>query len=598
MGPPDRLRPVETLFEVAEEVVPDPIVGTVRQPRSHGEVRYHRVQGERRGTWIITAEPNVTMRLKRVFGRIDPKRDGSLWISDTPDTGADVQWVLSRWPLTMNDATRARLEESVAAYEAAREAVDRIFGGERLRFAREPIREPRGYQLEAADLALTTGRLLLGDDVGLGKTFSSLLMLRHPESLPAVVVCPLHLQEQWAGEIRKTFPKLRIHIVQKTTVYDPSRKRGAHGRVPDVLVMSYSKIFGWADHLAGETRTAIFDEAQELRISTSQKYRACARLADDAMFVMGTTATPVYNYGGELYNVMQVIAPDSLGTRAEFIQEWGSENNGKVTVKNPQALGAHIREEGLFLRRTRKDVGRELGDCIRVPHLVDADADVLNREATDVAGLASLILSGAGTGEERMRAAGDLDWRMRRATGLAKAPYVAAFVRMLLESEAKVVLWGWHRDVYGIWHKAFDDAKIGYAMYTGSETPAAKIRENERFLGDEKCRVLIMSLRSGAGLDGLQEVCRVGVMGELDWSPAMHDQCLGRLHRDGQEDPVVGYFLTCEFGSDPTILDTLGVKRSQAEPIRDPTAPVLVNMNVDPNRIKRLAEAVLKQQNG
>lgn len=536
------------------------------------------------------------MRLKRVFGRINPKSDGSLWVSDTPDTGADIQWVTSRWPMRMNDVTLARLEESVSAYEAARDAVAKIFGGERLRFAREPIRAPRGYQLEAADLALTTGRLLLGDDVGLGKTFSALLMLRHPDSLPAVVVCPLHLQEQWVGEIRKTFSGLHTHIVQKTTVYDPSKKRGARGRTPDVLVMSYSKIFGWADHLAGEVRTVIFDEAQELRLSTSQKYRACARLADGATFLMGTTATPVYNYGGELYNVMQVIAPDALGTKEEFVQEWGSEYNGKVMITEPKALGSHIREESLFLRRTRKDVGRELGDCVRVPHIVEADSDVLDREAADVASLADLILSGAGTGQERMRAAGDLDWRMRRATGLAKAPYVAAFVRMLLESEEKVILWGWHRDVYKIWHSAFDAAKVGYAMYTGSETPAGKIRESERFLKDEKCRVLMMSLKSGAGLDGLQEVCRVGVFGELDWSPAMHDQCLGRLHRDGQPDPVVGYFLTCDFGSDPTILDTLGVKRSQAEPIRDPTAPVLVNMNMDPNRIKRLAEAVVKQR--
>jgi hypothetical protein len=43
---------------------------------------------------------------------------------------------------------------------------------------------------------------------------------------------------------------------------------------------------------------------------------------------------------------------------------------------------------------------------------------------------------------------GDFDWKMRQATGIAKAPYVAEFVKLLLESEQKVVLFGWHRDVY------------------------------------------------------------------------------------------------------------------------------------------------------
>lgn len=561
--------------------------------RTYGDLRYAREEDARRGYWMIKAEPNVAMRLKRVFGRLEPSRDGTLVISDTPETSADIKWVISRWPLRMDDQTLLHLDKSVTSYEDARDTVDRIFAGERYEFALVPARQPREYQTEAADLALTTGRLLLGDDVGLGKTFSALLMLRHPKALPAVVICPVHLQKQWVEEIHKSFPQLRVHIVRTTKVYDPSKIRGARGRHPDVLVMSYAKAYGWADYLAGEVGSVILDETQELRKRGSQKYWACSYMADSAKFVMGTTATPVYNYGDEIYNVIEVIAPNALGTPAEFRQEWG---DGNKRVKDPHALGSHLREENLFVRRTRKDVGRELGECIRIPHIIDADSDVIDAEINEVTDLASLILSKLGTRTERMRAAGDLDWKLRRATGLAKATYVAAFVRMLLESEEKVVLWGWHRDVYDLWRFAFDRAGVGYAMYTGSESPAGKEREKTRFLTDEKCRVLIMSLRSGAGLDGLQEVCKVGVFGELDWSPGMHDQCLGRLHRDGQNDPVVGYFLTCEFGSDPTILDALGVKRGQSEPIRDPTVPVLVNMEVTTGRMRKLAEAVLKQK--
>jgi hypothetical protein len=60
-----------------------------------------------------------------------------------------------------------------------------------------------------------------------------------------------------------------------------------------------------------------------------------------------------------------------------------------------------------------------------------------------------------------------------------------------------------------------------------------------------------MSLRAGSGLDGLQQVCKVGVFGELDWSPGIHDQCEGRYHRDGQTEPSVSYFLVSDVGSDP-----------------------------------------------
>ena len=547
--------------------------------------------------WILEVEPHVTMRLKRIFGRVNPRRDGALVISDTPETAADLEWVLARWPLELDELTRARLDRSAREYREGQEAIDRILGGEHLPFPMEPVREPREYQLQAADLVLTTSRLLLADDVGLGKTFSGLLVLRHPEALPALVVCPTHLTRQWLGELHASFPMLKGHIVDRMAPYDPSKRRDMRGHHPDVLIMSYSKLASWSQHLLGQVRTVIFDEAQDLRRAGSQKYVAAAMLADAARFKLGMTATPVYNYGGEIYNVIRVLDRDALGTRSEFIQEWGREyRDGKIVVKDPRALGSFLRDENLLLRRTRVDVGRELGDLIRVPHDVDADPKVIERETSEATRLAALILDGAGTRQERWQAAGDLDWQMRRATGLAKAPYVAAFVQMLLESEQKLVLFGWHRDVYDVWTERFRKADVGHVMYTGSESPAAKQNACDLFIEDAGCRVFIMSLRSGAGLDGLQKACRVAVFGELDWSPAMHDQCLGRLHRDGQTDPVVGYFLTCEYGSDPTVMEVLGVKRGQAEPLRDPTIQLFEQMEPKGDRVKMLAKAVLDRR--
>jgi hypothetical protein len=367
-----------------------------------------------------------------------------------------------------------------------------------------------------------------------------------------------------------------------------------HGYYPDLLVVPYSKIATWGHHLAGAAWTVIFDEIQELRTGPgSAKYVGAAMVADAADFRLGLTATPVYNYGGEIHNVLSVLDKEALGTRGEFIQEWGTENQGKVYVRDPRALGAHMRQERLVLRRTRADVGRELPPVVRVPHTVDADEKVIDRETSSAVALADLILSGQGTREERFTASGDLDWQMRRATGLAKAPYVADFVRLILETEPKAVLFGWHRDVYEVWVKRLAD--LNPVLYTGSESATQKDAARERFLTDPDCRILIMSLRSGAGLDGLQEACKVAVFGELDWAPAMHDQCIGRLHRDGQDDNVIAYFLTCDHGSDPVVMEVLGVKRGQAEPLKDPDAQLFERGAPDAkDRVKRLAEQVLR----
>lgn len=521
-------------------------------------------------------------------------------LTDTPETSRDLEWLIDRYPLRMTVETRAQLMSRADEHRRVEQRVLRILEqGERLDHGRglTPARTPRDYQLAAADLAVATGHLLLADEVGIGKTMSSLLVLRAPDALPAVVVCQTHLPAQWLRELERTFPDLAGHVVTQMEPYDPAERRGANGRRPDVLVVPYSKLRGWGDHLHGTARTVIFDEAQELRNPGTQKYDAAERLADGARYRLGLTATPVYNYGGEIHAVVSAIAPDVLGSRDEFIREWCVGMKAKVV--DPVALGQYLRDTGVMLRRTRKEVGRELPAVVGVPHVVDTDSDLLDRLTGEVVDLADAILARTTGRTERFRASGELDWRLRRATGLAKAPYVADFVRLLLESEERVVLYGWHRDVYDQWTHRLADMKP--AFYTGTESPAQKQRSFDAFTKGDS-RVLIVSLRAGAGLDGLQDACKVCVFGELDWSPGIHIQCIGRLSRDltsGEipTEPVVAYFLIAEEGSDPVVAQVLDVKRMQSEPMLDPYLDALEQVDgTAEDRIRALARSVVERQ--
>lgn len=101
-------------------------------------------------------------------------------------------------------------------------------------------------------------------------------------------------------------------------------------------------------------------------------------------------------------------------------------------------------------------------------------------------------------------------------------------------------------------------------LYTGSEGPQQKENAKDKFVrGDTN--LLICSLQSGRGLDGIQNRCRVGVFGELDWSPAVHQQAVGRYHRDGQKDNCLTYYLVSEDGSDPLMLESIGMKKVQVD---------------------------------
>ena len=223
---------------------------------------------------------------------------------------------------------------------------------------------------------------------------------------------------------------------------------------------------------------------------------------------------------------------------------------------------------------------------------VEADQAALDRIEDAAASLAERYLSSATqTGLARAQAAEALDGLVRQATGLAKAASVAGFVRLLVESGERVLLYGWHHSVYDAWIRGLFGLRV--VKFTGEETSVEKAKAAADFING-KLDVLIMSLRSGAGLDGLQEASSVLVFGELDWSPGVHEQCIGRLARDGQGKSVLAYYLVTDQGSDPIILDVLGVKREQVEGINDPKGAVLHVVQSDVSRMRKLAESYVK----
>lgn len=558
--------------------------------KTHGELEW--VAGDR-NVFAVRAAPYVMVKVKRLLPRANVYQRGAITVGDTPEIARDLEWIVARYPLVMNEQTRARLGLRAGEHRDLEEEVDAILAGRGHGpiVSRLPAREPRDYQVVAADLAAATGRLLLLDVVGLGKSMSSLLVLRDVELLPAVVICYPHLEKQWAEEVEETFPDLFVHAVTTLQPYDPEKRRGGRRR-PDVLIVPWSKLRGWGHHLRGQARTVIFDEAQELRTGpASQKYGAAEEIAAEALCSLELTATPVYNYGSEIYNLVAAIAPDVLGSREEFMREWcGGSDMGshRARVHDPAGLGLYLRDQGVMLRRTRRDVGRELPATERIPHVVDADESVLGD--SEIVQLADVVLGQHVPRQKRFLAAGELDWKLRRLTGLAKSPYVAAFVDALLEQEDdKIVLYGWHRDVYDQWRMRL--ALHEPVFYTGTESKKQKSESFKRFV-DGDSRVLIVSLRAGAGLDGLQGASRTCVFGELDWSPGVHEQCIGRLERDGMGEHVTAFFLVAEAGSDPVMLETLGLKRSQSEPLVDPDAPPFQQAEQDEARVVRLAEYI------
>lgn len=544
------------------------------------------------GSWHVSDIPgHVSLRFKQVFSGIPTGSVPPFVLKDTPDRAADLDWFLQRYPMTLTRDAEHRLAFSLESYRSGREKLSQILKSDYVLPDISGFKHPEKadpHQVRAADLFRTAGKLLLLDDVGLGKTVSALASIADGWGLPAIIVVQPHVADQWMGFIER-FTNLRAVQIKTRTAHeiDPH----------DVYVFRYTNLAGWIDFIAQiSPKAVIFDEIQELRHgSSTEKGRAAQSLVNLCEYRLGLTATPIYNYGDEIFTVVEYIAPGCLGTRDEFRINWCRAQGQHWIVRDPDALGAYLQGEGIALRRTEDDpeVAQNLPELRRVILEVEWNEGDVETDRDLQRKLAQRVLTGSFT--DRGRAARELDILLRQETGIAKARASASYIRGLVESGEQVILGGWHREVYRIWNECLSDLNV--VMFTGSETQSQKRRAKQAVL-DGSADVIMISLRSGAGLDGLQERISHVVLGELDWSPEVHKQLIGRARRRGQVREVYAHYLWTDGGSDPLILSMLGLKASQADGILNPFGGGVQPAPLDESRIRLLAQSILGRETG
>ena len=539
-------------------------------------------------SWIISdLEPHVALRLKQLFPKVPTWSSGPFTLDDHIDVAADLVWFTSRYTLSIEKGDLRYLKRRSKRFYKEQAEAEAIMLPNYTPTKRPGLKNGqafRPYQLKALDLIAQVQNLLLIDDIGLGKTYEGLGIALLPGALPIVIVVEPHLQDQWT-EKAESFIDLNVHKVKGNKPYG----------LPDadIYIFKYTQLSPWVDVLTqGWVKAIAFDEIQQLRTGTESGKGAAARcICQKVPIRVGLTATLIYNYGVEAWNIANIIRPGLLGTKDEFLREWCRDSpNGKGIVKDPDALGAYLRESLMVLRRTKADVGQEAKQ--KAPHIEWVPPNT--KAVADTEKLAQQLAIKTLTADfsEAGQAAREFDLKMREMTGIAKASQVAAFARMFVETGTPIILFGYHHEVYRIWEEELSD--LNPLFYTGRQTQSQKEKNKKAFIAG-KSDILIMSLRSGAGADGLQHRCSTVIKGEFDWSPKVHEQGIGRVDRDGQENEVFTFYIATEFGSDPEIIDILGLKESQSRGIIDPgSSPV--NHQTDVNRIKRLAESFLKSK--
>ena len=553
--------------------------------RTYGTLSYNR----RSKCWTIKGEPCVTELAKRLFPGCDGRGRGVARFTAHRRIIGDLNWLMMRYPLEIKESDHARWE---SALEEAREyAVRREQALSQPEMAEPPKESFFGellpFQKQGLAFMLSSRRCLLADEMGLGKTVQALAFLATTAAYPAVLVAPPHLIRNWQREIERFLGNgVRVHVIRGLKPYPLPEA--------EIYVIHYLLLRGWKEVLPELSfRTVIFDEVQELRHNGTGKYSAASLLSEACENAIGLSGTPIYNQGGEIWNVVNILDFHFLGDWESFSREWCYGYNSAIVAK-PELLGEHLRREGLMLRRLKSDVLTELAPKRRLVQEIDWD-DAVYRELMAPVAEQLKLLRATDDPSRRALIEDAICQQQRQATGVAKAPFVCAFVRALVESGEKVLLMAHHHAVMDIYKRELKALKPGFI--TGRENDRQKETSVDAFMAG-RTDLLCISLRSASGLNLQRATCVV--FGELDWSPAVHSQAEDRAHRIGQQDSLLCYYLVSPRGSDRDMQDALGLKVSQFVSLMGDAAPdpdeMFLQQSEARERIRHLVERLAEEQ--
>lgn len=391
----------------------------------------------------------------------------------------------------------------------------------------------RKYQEEGVRFLVSGFHRLLADDMGLGKTIQVIAAADSVNAKTIVIICPAQVKYHWARKFGE-FSKESRHIF----VIKNGKSKIPPGA--SVIIVNYELILRnpiFRQLLAKGQKTGfdivVCDEAHLMKSLEAQRTKRIlgkGSFIGYARYKWMLTGTPVLNRPSEIYPIVKTLAPGILEPYTSWYDFGKQFCKARKTPFGWDMKGASNTEDlaerlkGFMLRRTTEQVDNELPEVV---------SDIIELDISSVPDMANAPLP-----------------TVRRELAIAKIPAAKHFIEEMLEETEKVVVFAHHREVIEKLRKEL--AHVNPVIAYGGMTSELKQKSIDAFTDDPSVRVFIgQTLAGGTGIDGLQTVANRIVFVELDWSPGIMDQAIGRCRRIGQTKTVFVYYLAV-----PNSLDT------------------------------------------
>lgn len=427
----------------------------------------------------------------------------------------------------------------------------------------------RPFQAAGVQYAMATERCFIGDQMGLGKTPMALATLLAMEAFPAVIVCPASLRFNWLRESLKWLPTKSVEILEGKD--DPSEwatdiaiigyETAAKNRKirDDENPKLFTKLFYWVAELRNRALEAVvLDESHCVKNNKADRSVGCRQLMKKVRVRLCLSGTAILNRPSELIHQLQVLGRlDDIGGYQHFIHRycgWVQTPFGQDISGATHLTELHDRLRACcYIRRTKEEVLTELPEKQRCV----VEMPLSNRKEYDEqeADLYTYLKESRESGDD------DTAQTIVRINALlqlcakGKMAALKEWVTTFLDSGEKLVMFGHHLFLTKGLGKDFNAPTI-----TGEDSMTQRQAGVDRFQTDPECRLIVCNLAAGGVGLTLTAASNVAIC-ELGWTPALMDQAEDRVHRIGQKNAVVVWYLLAQNTIEVTIAQTLENKR-------------------------------------
>ena len=394
---------------------------------------------------------------------------------------------------------------------------------------------------------------ILADEMGLGKTVQTLAWLqldrseKNQKNLPALIICPTSLVENWAEEVKRFTPDKSILVLQGSDRHKDWKN------IPNynIIITSYALMRRDIDkHLDFTYSVAILDEAQQIKNRTTQNALAAKKIQANHRLVL--SGTPIENSVTDLWSIMDFLMPGYLGDHKTFHEKYelpiihGGTEGDLAQIKLKRKLHPFL------LRRLKKHVAKDLPPKIERIASCKLTADqllvyqqLLNASKNRI----EKMVEKDGFNKSRMEILKTLlrlrqtcnhidllhlkDIKSKNPSG--KMDLFFSLLNEAIDSSHRILVFSQFTGMLSILKNELEKKDIKYCYLDGS----TKNRQDivKLFNRDHSIPVFLMSLKAGGtglNLTGADMVIHFDPW----WNPAVENQATDRAHRIGQKRTV------------------------------------------------------------